>query len=189
MQRPAASSNAPASLVRRPGEVLDEQSSLVAIKGVDEIGASWQHGITGGDLEGAPQFADLAWEIAARLRGTVVAGHVIEFDLSHLRNELSRARVVLPDPDGATVRTRELAGSKLPPGPRSLSAVCTRLGISRSNAHTALGDAGTTASRFAAIVARGFDVRTGCAGERAAAWPEAPVQALEASTMPSRRSR
>lgn len=112
------------------GDVVDEWSSLISVPGAEEIGASWLHGITRSALSGSPTFPEVAGEIATRLRGSILVGHVVEFD--------------------------ELARAYLAPGSRTLAAVCARLGIARTDAHTALGDARVTASVMAAFAKRGI---------------------------------
>ncbi|MGA8295772.1 MAG: 3'-5' exonuclease, partial [Acidimicrobiales bacterium] len=119
------------------GELLEEWSSLISVPGADEIGAGWLHGITRSTLEEAPGFAEVAGEIAERLRNTVVVGHVVAFDLSHLRAEFRRIGAAFPDLEGASVCTREVALACLPSGSRTLAAVCARLGVVREDAHTA----------------------------------------------------
>lgn len=154
-------------------EVLAEWSSLIAVPGTDEIGASWLHGISRLTLNGAPVFADVAGEIVRRLRGTIVVGHVVAFDLAHLRGEFDRIGLSFPDLRGATACTRELARAHLPAGSRTLAAVCSRLGIARVDAHTALGDARATAAVLAALVRRGVDLgwREKMCRAKEFAWP------------------
>lgn len=138
------------------GDVVDEWSSLISVPGAEEIGASWLHGNPRSALSGAPTFPEVAGEIATRLRGSILVGHVVEFDLAHLRGEFDRIGDRLPDFCGATICTRELARAYLAPGSRTLAAVCARLGIARTDAHTALGDARVTASVMAAFAKRGI---------------------------------
>ncbi len=165
------------------GDVVEEWSSLIAVPGAEEIGASWLHGITRSTLSDAPTFSEVAGEIVARLRGSILVGHVVEFDLAYLRREFDRIGSRLPDFCGATVCTRELARAYLPPGSRTLAAVCARLGIARSDAHTALGDARVTASVLAAFVERGIDLSWSEKMDRAdeLVWPKFRVSGLLAA--------
>jgi DNA polymerase III epsilon subunit family exonuclease len=174
------------------GDVIDEWSSLISVPGVEKIGTSWLHGITRATLDGAPAFADVAGEVARRLRGTIVVGHFVDFDLSHLRNEFHRIGARFPELCGATICTRDLAGAHLPSGSRTLAAVCARLGLVRSDAHTALGDALATASVLAAFVARGADLGWGekMGRAREAAWPTFWMSGQRRTSAPAcRRSR
>jgi DNA polymerase III subunit epsilon len=165
------------------GDVIEEWSSLVAVPGFDEIGASWLHGITRATLDGAPTFTDVADDIVRRLRGTIVVGHVVEFDLAHLRGEFRRAGARFPELRAVSICTRELARAFLPPGSRTLAAVCTRLGIVRVGAHTALGDARATAAVLASFVESGADVGWGEKMNRARdiAWSALPSDRTEGS--------
>jgi DNA polymerase III epsilon subunit family exonuclease len=140
------------------GEILDEWTSLIAPPVGIEIGASWLHGITRQSLAPAPSFADVAYEIAGRLRETIVVGHVVAFDLAHLRAEFHRVGIAFPDLSAATMCTREIARACLSPGSRTLAALCARLGVARRGAHTALGDALATAALLSVFLARGFGI-------------------------------
>lgn len=155
------------------GEILEEWTSLIAPPDGVEIGTSWLHGITREALERAPSFADVAYEIAGRLRETIVVGHVVAFDLAHLRIEFDRVGITFPDLSPAAICTRELAGNLLPPGSRTLAAVCARLGVARRAAHTALGDALATTALMSIFLGRGIEVevRTTFANARAITWP------------------
>ncbi|MGB9112002.1 MAG: 3'-5' exonuclease [Acidimicrobiales bacterium] len=171
------------------GDVIDEWSSLIAVSGAEEIGASWLHGISRASLHGAPCFADVIGEIVRRLRGTVIVGHCILFDLAHLAAEFSRVGTRFPQLGTASICTRELACTNLPPGSRTLAAVCTRLGFTRTDAHTALGDARTTASVLAAFVERGVDLGWGQKMARSfeVLWPILPAGGSEGPTTLARR--
>lgn len=156
-------------------DVLREWSSLVAIPGVDEIGAGFVHGITRAMLTGAPTFAELLPELVHQLRGNVVVGHVITFDLGHLAAEFERAGLTLPDVKTASLCTRDLARAYLPPGPRSLAACCTAAGVPLTGAHTALGDARAAAGLLRAFVDAGHAADWEQCRSRAASvdWPGA----------------
>jgi DNA polymerase III subunit epsilon len=174
------------------GQVLDEWSSLIGVPGSDEIGASWLHGITRATLRGAPTFAEVAERIVDKLRGAIVVGHVVAFDLAHLHAEFMRIGARLPALGGATICTRELARDRLFAGSRTLAAVCSRLGVSPIEAHTALGDARATASALAEFVARGVDLswseKMDVAGQ--IAWPNfCPSRGTESAAVPHLRSR
>ena len=129
--------------------VLSEWSSLVRPPGTDELGARHIHGISRSMVHDAPTFSELADEIVERIRGCVVVGHVIEFDLSHLAAEFKRSGRSLPGLSAVSVCTRALARQQLSVRPRTLELCCAAVGISIIRAHRALGDARATAELFA----------------------------------------
>ena len=176
------------------GVALGEWTSLIAVPGEGELGASWLHGITRSMLAGAPSFAELAGEISRQLAGRVVVGHVLEFDLAHLAAEYTRCGLELPDLRRAGICTRDLARSSLPPGSRSLAACCRALGVDFPAAHTALGDARATAAIFRAFLQRGVVGGAPGLGARAAAlaWPQSlwePGEPSRAVPRPTRQRR
>ena len=116
------------------GEVVDEFDTLVQ-PGRDP-GPVHVHGITPAMLQAAPQFADLAWDIAARLNGAVIVAHNVHFDLRMLRGEFERIGAAF-DP-GDVVCTYRLTRKKL-------SLAAADAGVEH-NAHTALGDARVAAA-------------------------------------------
>lgn len=156
------------------GAELDRWSSLVAVPGSGEIGASFVHGITRAMLAGAPTFAELLPEIVRRLEGRVVAGHVLEFDLGHLAHEFALAGSRLPDVAAGGVCTRELSRRHLPPGRRSLELCCAATGVPVVDAHTALGDALSAAGLLRWFIERGYspEWRSATAAARAVDWPD-----------------
>jgi DNA polymerase-3 subunit epsilon len=131
------------------GRIESEWSTLVAVPGIDELGAQSIHGISRAMLAGAPRFRDIAGELARRLAGRIVVGHVLAFDLEHLRAEFGRAGVCLPELEFSGLCTRELARDFLPPGPRTLAACCAAAMVPLYDAHTALGDARAAARLLA----------------------------------------
>src|SRR5665213_1445534 len=131
--------------IDRRGRKIDEFESLVRIPGEGPLGAEFIHRVRREMLDGAPEFSDIADQVAQMLRGRIVVGHVIAFDVGYLAEEFRRAGMELPDLLSATLCTRELAQLALPPGPKSLHACCAALGIDNEAAHTALGDARATA--------------------------------------------
>jgi DNA polymerase-3 subunit epsilon len=124
-------------------------------------------------LAGAPQFREIACEFARRLSGRIVVGHVLAFDLQHLRAEFARAGVCLPELSQSGVCTRELARDFLPPGPRTLAACCAAATVPLIDAHTALGDARAAARLLAHFIDAGYPVDYEARARRARAvlWP------------------
>ena len=131
--------------IDRAGRRIDQFSSLLRVPGEDALGAEFIHHITRDMIEDAPSFGEVISAISERLEGRIVVGHVVEFDLGHLRAEFHRAGAELPQFAGATLCTRDLARILLPPGPKTLGACCAFLGIDNDAPHTALGDACATA--------------------------------------------
>jgi DNA polymerase III epsilon subunit family exonuclease len=111
------------------------------------------HGITSGDLAGAPTFDAVIPAIVSRLAGHMVVAHNLSFDASFLANEFDRAGVVAPD--RPAVCTLELARVVLP-GMRgySLAACARELGIDHPDAHRALPDTRVTAAVLRAMLHR-----------------------------------
>lgn len=108
-----------------------------------DVGPSRVHGLVVSDVMGAPSFADVAGDVAARLEGRVVVAHNAPFDLSFLRAEFARARH--PMPDWPVLCSMSLVST----GGRSLAAACAAVDIELENAHSAREDALATAALFA----------------------------------------
>ncbi len=169
------------------GRRIGEFSTLLSIPGEGPLGAEFIHRISRPMLATAPRFEDVAAAICERLSGRIIVGHVIAFDIGHLRGEFARAGVMLPSLDDSTLCTRNLARLVLPPGPKTLAACCEATGIDHKAAHTALGDARATAELLVILLRSGFDVGLEALGAaaRGIAWPE--LDYLDA--LPTRRSR
>jgi DNA polymerase III epsilon subunit-like protein len=76
------------------GTIEDTWSTLLEPE--RDPGPTHLHGLTWGDLAGAPRFADIAAEIADRLSGRVVVAHGADFDLGFLVAEFTRAGLTPP---------------------------------------------------------------------------------------------
>ena len=134
--------------VDRGGAVTDEWATLVN-PGRD-LGPQYVHRIRAADVRTAPTFADLAGDIAARLRGRVLVAHNLAFDALFLTAEYQRA--------GTSVAlhglcTMLLAQRYLDSPSRSLAACCRVAGIAQHAAHSALDDARAAAGLLARFVA------------------------------------
>ena len=136
------------------GTIDSEWSSLIGIPGASEPGAQELHGISKAMLEDAPRFSDVSGELVARLRGRVVVGHVLEFDLSHLRAEFARGGYDLPELENAGICTRDWARVHLQGPSYALTACCERAGVRQQGVHTALGDARATAGLLTVLLDR-----------------------------------
>jgi DNA polymerase-3 subunit epsilon len=118
------------------------------------VGASHIHGIEKRHLSDAPRFAEIAPRLLGLLRGRVLVGHNVGCDRAYLTAEYARIGVTFPDiPEVCTMRM----AARHDPAPAaglSLSACAEAAGVARAgwSAHTALGDARTTARLFTAYV-------------------------------------
>ncbi|MCA1971925.1 MAG: 3'-5' exonuclease, partial [Caenispirillum sp.] len=108
-------------------------------------------GITDDLARGAPPFPDVWPALEPLLRGAVLVGHNIGFDLALLRRECSLAG--LPPPAPPTLDTLLLAGLLFPDmTDLSLEALGERLGVDIHGRHTALGDALVTAELYVRLL-------------------------------------
>ena len=103
------------------------------------------HGITAGDITGAPRFADIAADLAEQLTGRIFVAHNVPFDSRMINAEFSRLGLDGHLFDGASLCTLSLTGQLLPTSGRGLAAALAAVGITNSHAHAALGDAEATA--------------------------------------------
>lgn len=107
-------------------------------------------GITPAMVTGQPTFAAQLTAMLPLLRGAMILGHNVRFDLSFLEREMRRCGLqiaaALDDaPVGDTVR---IARRRFGRGGNGLQPLARRLGIPPTVAHRALADALTTASVF-----------------------------------------
>ena len=127
------------------GQIVSEWSTLINIPRRSRLGATAIHGIDRQMLARAPQFAELVGELSHRLRGRIIVGHVLDFDVAHLAAEFARLGAELPDIRRFGMCTRELARAQSLDGPHNLANCCAHAQLSPTNLHTALGDARATA--------------------------------------------
>jgi ATP-dependent Lhr-like helicase len=121
---------------RSYGTVLDSDSGP---------GPTHVHGLTAGDLAGAPAFPEVAGDIAEMLDGAVLVAHNAMFDSAMLISEFARSGAV-PD-DLLVLCTLDLA-RRFGSGHRSLTlADCAETeGVPLPRAHSAAHDAQATAA-------------------------------------------
>ncbi|WP_198680908.1 DEAD/DEAH box helicase [Lentzea terrae] len=125
------------------GAPLGEWSTLVDPE--RNVGASWVHGITTSDVEGAPRFADIVDVVAEQLDGAVLVAHNLPFEQRFLEAEFQRAGRPLPSETG--VCTIEVDRMIHDAGRRKLQECCAAAGIDfDGSAHRALADARMTAA-------------------------------------------
>jgi len=141
-----------------------------------DIGATEIHGLTAGDLRGAPSFADIAPGFLSLIAGTRIAAHNVRFDISFLSHELARCGADWGTADGLC--TMVTAGRLLLADGRSLGSCCEALGIELVDAHCAVADA-RAASRLLACELPKLD----------AAWVPAVAPSFPKAPRPCERSR
>jgi len=104
------------------------------------VGPTHVHGITQGDVAGAPRFREVAPRVLELLAGRVLVGHHVTCDKAFLEREFARIGVVLPELP--TLCTMRLARDTLrEAGGYGLAACVDAAGLGWYPAHTALGDA------------------------------------------------
>lgn len=121
------------------------------------ISIPWQaraiHGISDEDVTGAPKFHDVANMLLELVKGTVIVGHNVRFDISFLDAELLRSGL-----HRAPAETADTVGlsRRAFPGHSSykLGSIAAALGIEAGEAHRALDDARTCMRLYAACMAR-----------------------------------
>jgi DNA polymerase III epsilon subunit family exonuclease len=107
-------------------------------------------GITQEMVARQPTFAAQFPAMMEMMRGAVVLGHNVRFDLSFLRKEFRRCGCHLEDALGAAqvLDTVRIARRRFGRGGNGLQSLAPRLGITPAGAHRALVDAQTTAAVF-----------------------------------------
>lgn len=129
------------------GNVEDEWTTLVNPR--RDIGATHIHGISGGDVLDAPDFADICDHLLEMLSGRIVVAHNASFDMRFLHRELELARYRTPSRPAALC-SMKWAGRTI--GAAKLAHCCEALEISLTNSHSALGDARATAQLLTHLV-------------------------------------
>jgi DNA polymerase-3 subunit epsilon/CBS domain-containing protein len=122
------------------------------------------HGIDEKRVAGAPRLTDVMVGLKLALRGRVVVGHHIAFDLAVLRHEAARAGIAWHDPPALDIGL--LLGALEPTlADLSLEAVTRWLEVPIEGRHSALGDAQATAAAFAKLLPRLRDAGVRTLGE------------------------
>lgn len=135
------------AVIRLDGEGNAEESFSTLVNPLRDLGPVSIHGLTGADILGAPAFRDVGGDVLRRLRGSVIVGHNVGFDLRFLRSELTQMGIPLPSvPSICTMQLVRELGMDLPS--HRLSNCCAAFGIPHSDAHSAISDASATASLF-----------------------------------------
>ncbi len=113
------------------------------------------HGISPGDLQTAPSFAEIAGAIVQALDGTIL-GHSVHFDLAFLRRDLKKVGLTLKqDALDLALIERWLARQEGLTGlDESFEGLMSRYGLRASYRHNALADAFFVAQIFQLQMAR-----------------------------------
>lgn len=126
------------------------------------------HHITNAMVRQAPNFVDAWREAESHIRGRILIGYSVGFDLAVLANEAERAGIAWAKPRSLCVRL--LAATANPNLPDySLEALASWLGVELTSRHQALGDARAAADIFVAMVPKLAErgIRTLAEAERA----------------------
>ncbi|SDD66149.1 exonuclease domain-containing protein [Actinokineospora iranica] len=136
--------------VDRDGNVTDEWCTLVNPR--RDLGPQRVHGIRAADARRAPVFAEIAADVADRLRGRVLVAHNLRFDAAFLAAEFGRLGVSAPVTRDAGLCTMALAPTYLRTPSRSLAGCCAAAGVEIGQAHSALADARACAHLLAGFL-------------------------------------
>ena len=129
------------------GRVVSEYQQLIDPQRKISPGVTAMTGITQAMVSGQPTFTAQFDAMLPLLRGAVVLGHNVRFDLSFLRREFRRCGTELVKALGEGVHvldTVRIARRRFGRGGNALQALAPRLGYRPAVAHRALADAITT---------------------------------------------
>jgi DNA polymerase III epsilon subunit family exonuclease len=128
------------------GAVVAEYERLLDPQRKISAGVTVLTGITQAMVEGQPTFCDELPRMLELLKGAIVIGHNVRFDLSFLRKEFRRARCEIMQVlgDVPVLDTVRIARRRFGRGGNGLQTLCRRLGIFPVVAHRALADVRTT---------------------------------------------
>lgn len=124
------------------GNPVDEYHTLINPK--RDVGSSSSHGIKSKDIANAPEFKDVAGDIALRAKDAIIVGHNVVYDVNFLRAEMKRLGCDFAEP--AAICTLELSRDVYPQSStRRLSNICAELNLPLPYSHAAIDDARATA--------------------------------------------
>ena len=133
------------------GTPVGEEWTTLVNPGTTDVGRTDIHGIRAEWLSDAPEFGEIAGDLAERLSGHIPVAHNKNFDVGFLVAEWSRAG--FGKLDLYAVDTLPMARAIGLPG--KLGKLATSLGVSLEDAHRALGDTRALADVLVALLDRG----------------------------------
>jgi DNA polymerase III subunit epsilon len=137
-------------ILDRDGSVTDEWCTLLNPQ--RDLGPQHIHHIRADEVRDAPDFAEIAGDLAKYLADRVVVAHNLSFDLRFLAAEYARLGVNVPLQVDHGLCTMHLSGRYLDSPARSLSACCSCAGIDHHEQHSALHDARACAGLLASFI-------------------------------------
>src|SRR5256885_412580 len=131
-------------------QVVAEYEHLLDPQRRISAGVTALTGISQDMVEGQPTFADQLPKMLELLRGAVVVGHNVRFDLGFLRKEFRRSGqdIVQSIGDVPVLDTVRIARRRFGRGGNGLQTLAPRLGVFPTVAHRALADVQTTVGVF-----------------------------------------
>jgi DNA polymerase III epsilon subunit family exonuclease len=137
------------------GTIVSEMQELIDPQRRIGPGIVALTGISQEMVVGRPTFDQLGPKILDMIRGAVIAGHNVRFDLSFLLREFRRHGVDLPQqlgPGVHVVDTVRIARRRFGRGGNGLQRLARRLDLAPPVAHRALADAMTTLQVFERMI-------------------------------------
>ena len=134
--------------------IIEEFSNLVnPMRPIPEE-ASSVHGIYDHDVAGKQGFKVHGDDIMSMIKGTVLAGHNVYFDLRFLEQEMMEIGYKIKSPYLCTMGFPGFIGGRTRQG---LGSVCDERGIRLVNAHSALADTRATAELLGQLIGESID--------------------------------
>jgi DNA polymerase III epsilon subunit family exonuclease len=132
------------------GQKVAEYTQLINPQRRVSPGVTALTGISQQMVDGQPTFAEQFPAALELLKGAIVLGHNVRFDLSFLRKEFRRCGTEITQAlnDAPVLDTVRIARRRFGRGGNGLQTLAPRLGVYPSIAHRALADAQTTALVF-----------------------------------------
>jgi DNA polymerase III epsilon subunit family exonuclease len=129
------------------GRVVSEYQQLIDPGRRISPGITAQTGISTEMVCGQPRFCDALPSALQLLRGAIIVGHNVRFDLSFLHREFRKSGLEIEETLGPVpvLDTVVIARRRFGRGGNGLQRLAPRLGVVPSAAHRALADAQTTA--------------------------------------------
>ena len=138
-------------LTEDDGTPVGEEWTTLVNPGTTDVGRTDIHGIRAEWLADAPEFGEIAGDLAERLSGHIPVAHNKNFDVGFLVAEWSRAG--FGKLDLYAVDTLPMARAIGLPG--KLENLATSLGVQLDDAHRAMGDTRALADVLVALLERG----------------------------------